>query len=209
MARIRTRFGTLCCEPLPNQPWALQCAWVGVTNPTGPTAATFVWAQTGYQKWRHNGVIRSARFWEVNGSTYNKTLTAAPAQNSTHTYACELIAPAPTGNAVWQFRFNGVNWGQYTDPNWTGFGHFGNRADYTGEIHNFEDDMPGSSAPPAANTCLFTNCQYRKFNATTLIPGPWQPAGLVAADVRSRNPAKWGARFISATSFEIWDVARG
>jgi hypothetical protein len=117
-----------------------------------------------------------------------------PANGSSHTYRCEL--DKSTGK--WTY-YDGTTYvtslqgPQTSDNDW--INNTGNSFRLTGEIHNFEDDMPGT----ASNPCDFSSCQYKTES------GGYTGIGIAAADVKSDNNTEWTAKWISATEFQIWD----
>ena len=66
---------------------------------------------------------------------------------------------------------------------------------WTGEIFNKQDDMPGT----AADKCSVAECQYRQTKKD------YTDADLVAGDVKSDDAAEWGSEWVSKTAFNIWD----
>ena len=192
-AIIETRYGQLYGEPK-HKCYAHHVVYASVGSDLSTGTK---WAQTGWGSERNNGStnVVKYRYAETKGDAYsvNYDTANAPAEGSTHTYACELI-PA-TGR--WEFRFDGTNWQQYVDGYWTN--HMGNVIQYNGEIFNREDDMPGTSA----DKFRFQQCQ-RKTNG-----GSFTNANLTAGDVLTDDATEWGASHIDGTTFEIWDVKPG
>ena len=188
-ATIKTRYGRVCCEGTTATSAAYKVAWTGVTKPSG----TMVWAQTGWGKERNTGsaTIKTYRYWEVNGASYNVFYDVAhpPAEGSTHTYQCEV--DSSTGK--WSFECDGTGWATHTDAGWRGI--TGTRADYTGEIFINTDDMPGT----AADKCTYRDCKKKSTG------GSYVDAGLTAANVSSTDATQWGAARINATGMDIWD----
>jgi hypothetical protein len=190
---IGTRYGSLCCEPSGTRA-AYQVAYANVSDNSG---GSMRWAQSGWGRERHDGStsIIEYRYAEVQGNSYQVNYDTAdePADGSSHTYKCELN-PA-TGQ--WRFFYDGVSWQQFTDTYWTN--HLGNSFQYSGEIYNKEDDMPGTST----NRCRFQGCQYR------VSGGSYADAGLTAGDVSSDDSTQWGTSYVDGTTFDIWDVIPG
>ena len=188
-AKIKTRYGKVCCEGTTNTSSAYKVAWAGVTKPEG----TMVWAQTGFGRERNSGAatIKNYRYWEVNGSSYNVFYDVAnpPAEGSTHTYQCEV----DNSSGKWTFEFDGTSWANHTDAGWKTI--TGTRADYTGEIFNDTDDMPGT----AADKCTYRDCKKKSTG------GAYVDAGLTNANVSSSDATHWGASRISSTGMDIWD----
>ena len=124
--------------------------------------------------------------------------TYFPDEGSTHKYEIEL--DKTTGK--WTYSFDDVVWTTlppdvvppyHFDDFWVG--KTGETADYSGEIFNKQDDMPGT----IENPCNFTGCQFN------LDLGAYQPAGLIATDVKSDDDNEWGANFVSGTALNIYD----
>jgi hemopexin len=188
-ATIKTRYGKVCCEGTTATSSAYKVAWTGVTKPEG----TMTWAQTGYGRERNSGsaTIKNYRYWEINGSSYNVFYDVAhpPADNSTHTYQCEVDNSA----GKWKFEFDGTEWATFTDAGWRS--KTGTRADYTGEIFNDTDDMPGT----AANKCTYRDCKKKSSG------GSYVDAGLTTSNVKSTDSSQWGANRVSASGMDIWD----
>lgn len=188
-ARIKTRYGKLCCEDEGcGTDHALHCTYLNVSNETGGLR----WAQTGYGRERNAGsaAIAEDRYAEIQGNVYQMIKVPAPAEGTVHEYKIQLN-PA-TGR--WSFYFDGTRWRSIADPYWRG--KRGTSVQWTGEIHNIEDDMSGT----AADKCSFTECQYRVRGSLA-----FQDAGLVAGDVQSDDNARWGAERVSGTAINIWD----
>ena len=188
-ATIKARYGKVCCEGTTTTSTAYKVAWAGVTKPEG----TMVWAQTGFGRERNSGsaTIKNYRYWEVNGSSYNVfyDVTNPPAEGSAHTYQCEV----DNSTGKWTFVFDGKSWATHTDAGWKAI--TGSRADYTGEIFNEDDDMPGT----AADKCTFRDCKKKSTG------GAYVDAGLTTANVGSSDSTQWGASRISSTGMDIWD----
>jgi hypothetical protein len=189
-AKIKTRYGKVCCEDEGcSTDTGYHVVYVNVSNNSGAVK----WAQTGWGRERNAGsaAIKKYRYAEMNGDDYkvNYDTGNAPAEGSVHAYECNLNKD--TGK--WTFMYDGTGWENYTDNFWKG--KTGTDVQWTGEIFNKEDDMPGT----AGNKCSFTNCQYHtEGNA-------YQDAALVAGDVHSDDSGEWGADHVSGTAFDIWD----
>ncbi len=192
--KIKTRYGKLCCEGEPCATLsAYHVVYVNVTKSISP----IIWAQTGYGRERNAGStnIKQYRYAEMNGNHYkvNYDTANAPAEGSIHTYQCEL----DKSNGGWSFSFDGTAWQPFADDAWKDT--FGDHVQWTGEIFNKEDDMPGT----AGNKCSFTECQTR-------IDGKaFADAGIAAGDVGIPSPShdssEWGEEWVSATAINIWD----
>lgn len=188
--KIKTRYGKVCCEDEGcSTVSAYHVVYVNVSNNSGATK----WAQSGFGRERTAGsaAIKSYRYAEMNGNAYkvNYDTSNAPAEGSVHQYECNLNKT--TGK--WTFLYDGTAWENFADDFWKGT--TGTDVQWTGEIFNKEDDMPGTSG----NKCSFTNCKYHKEGTA------YADAGLVAGDVRSDDNAEWGAEHVSGTAFNIWD----
>jgi hypothetical protein len=185
--KIKARYGKVCCEGCGTGS-AYHVVYANITY--GPT---FKWAQTGYGKERNPGsaAIKTYRYAEMNGDVYkvNYDTSNPPSEGSTHSYACDLNKA--TGK--WSFSFDGTVWENFADNFWKG--KTGTNVQWTGEIFNKEDDMPGT----AGNKCAFAECQYREDGKS------YQDAGLVDADVTTDDSTEWGAEWVDGTSFNIWD----
>ena len=189
-AKIKTRYGKICCENEGcSTDTGYHVVYANISNNTG----TMIWAQAGYGRERNAGsaAIKSYRYAEMNGSTYkvNYDTANAPAEGSSHVYQCDLNKA--TGK--WSFSYDGTVWKNFADGAWRG--KTGTDLQYTGEIYNKEDDMPGT----AGSKCSFTECQYRVEGKA------YTDAGLVAGNVKSDDAAQWGAEHVSGTALNIWD----
>jgi Bacterial Ig-like domain (group 2) len=189
-AKIKTRYGKVCCEDEGcSTVDAYHVAYANVSNNSG----TLMWAQTGYDRHRNAGgtAVVSCRYAEMNGNTYkvNFDTSHPPSEGSVHEYKCDL----DNSTGTWKYSDDGTIWERFTDAAWTT--RKGTDVQWTGEIFNKEDDMPGTSG----NKCNFTECQYRVSGSA------YQNAGLVAGDIHSDDSSEWGAEYISGTEFNIWD----
>jgi hypothetical protein len=193
-AKIKTRYGKICCESEGcSTETGYHVVYVNVSNSSGDVK----WAQTGWGRERNAGsaAIKKYRYAEMNGDAYkvNYDTAHAPAEGATHEYKCEL--DKATGK--WSFSQDGTAWENFADNYWKT--HVGTDIQWTGEVFNKEDDMPGT----AGDKCNFTECQYRTDG------NAFQDAGLVAGDVgiasASHDSTEWGEEFVSATAFNIWD----
>mgnify|MGYP000851767455 FL=1 len=188
-AKIKTRYGKLCCESKSGTDSAYHVVYANVSNSSG----SLIWAQTGFGRERNEGStsISSYRYAEMKGSTYkvNYDKSAAPSEGSTHIYQCDLDSASGT----WTFFFDGKEWQKFADPSWKG--QVGQSVQWTGEIFNKQDDMPGT----AADKCSVAECQYRQTKKD------YTDADLVAGDVKSDDAAEWGSEWVSKTAFNIWD----
>ena len=70
-------------------------------------------------------------------------------------------------------------------------GRRGQDVQWTGEVLNKEDDMPGT----AGDKCSFTKCQYKVAGAA------YVDAGIRAADVKSDDSSEFGSERVSGTAF--------
>ncbi|NIP25050.1 MAG: hypothetical protein GWN67_14765 [Phycisphaerae bacterium] len=190
-ATIKTRYGDLCCEDCPLQPGGLQAAILGIIDDDYGA-----FGETGYLRTMSAGEIGQARFAEVKGPGNHQKLDwqGAPSEGSINTYRAEF----DKSTGIWTFYYNETAW-----HTWPDFASYWDdktcgRVYWSGEVHNLEDDMPGTSG----NKCNFTGCQYKKDG------GSYQPAGLTEADVADSTD-KWGAEHVSGTAFNIWDKEPG
>jgi len=189
-AKIKTRYGKVCCE---NEGCSTENAYhvvyVNVSNNSGDLR----WAQTGWGRERSGGsaAVKKYRYAEMKGDVYkvNYDTGNAPVDGTSHEYKCEL--DKATGK--WTFSYDGTAWENYTDNFWKN--KTGTDVQWTGEIFNKEDDMPGISG----DKCSFTECQYQTEGKA------FKNAGLVAGDINSDDSGEWGAEHISGTEFNIWD----
>jgi hypothetical protein len=189
-AKIKTRYGKVCCEDEGcSTVDAYHVAYANVSN----NSAALKWAQTGYDRHRNAGgvAVVKCRYAEMNGNAYKVNFDTAnpPAEGSVHEYRCDL----DNASGKWSYSYDGTVWERFVDPAWRTIQ--GTDVQWTGEIFNKEDDMPGT----AGDKCAFTECQYRVSGHN------YQDAGLVAGDIRSDDNSEWGAEFVSATAFNIWD----
>lgn len=188
-ANIKTRYGKLCGEPS-SSAFASSRAFTDVSNETGAVK----WAQTGFLRMRNAGstTIAQYRYAEMQGDQPQpqKIFDAqnAPAEGTTNEYKCDLDRTTGT----WSFFYAGTVWKSFQDDFWKNA--TGTTVQWTGEIYNKEDDMPGTEA----NKCNFSACRYN-------VDGIYQDAGLVPANVASNDPNEWGAEWVSGTAFNIWD----
>ena len=189
-AKIKTRYGKVCCEGCATVT-GYAVVYVNITrNPSGDQK----WAQTGYGRERNPGssAINKYRYAEMNGSTYKVKYDTdnPPAEGSFHTYACELDKTTGT----WSYSEDGSAWRNFQDDFWKN--KVGDFFQYTGEIFNKEDDMPGT----AADKCTFTECKIKKDGAAAYVD-----AGLAAGNMGNHDAAEWGEEFVSSTAINIWD----
>jgi hypothetical protein len=189
-AKIKTRYGKVCCE---DEGCSTDSAYHVVYANISNSAGTLQWAQTGYGRERNPGsaAAKKYRYAEMNGSAYlvKYDTDNPPAEGSVHEYRCDLDKAA----GKWSYKQDGTEWKNFQDNAWKAMK--GTSVQWTGEIFNKEDDMVGT----AGDKCAFTECQY-------CVDGKaYQDAGLVAADVQSDDNSEWGAEFVSATAFNIWD----
>jgi Bacterial Ig-like domain (group 2) len=192
-AKIKTRYGKLCCEDEGcSTVDAFHVVYVNISN----NSAGLIWAQTGWGRERNAGsaAIKKYRYAEMRGTpdsppSNNYDTGNAPADGSTHEYRCDLNVA--TGK--WDFLFDGTAWEHFTDNGWKD--QKGTDVQWTGEIYNKEDDMPGTSG----DKCNFTECQY------CIAGSAYQDAGFVDADINSSDASEWGSERKSGTAFNMWD----
>ena len=192
-AKIKTRYGKLCCEDEEcSDKDAFHVVYVNISN----TSGGFIWAQTGWGRERNAGSksIKKYRYAEMKGTTgspasNNYDTGKAPADGSTYEYRVDL----DVASGKWDFSFDGSAWEHFTGNGWKNTK--GTDVQWTGEIFNKEDDMPGTSG----DKCNFTECQYRVDGAA------YVDAGFTAADVTSSDSSEWGSERVNDTAFNIWD----
>lgn len=188
--KIKTRYGKVCCE---NEGCSTETGYHVVYANISNSSGDLKWAQTGYGRERNAGsaAIKKYRYAEMKGDVYkvNYDTANAPAEGSTHEYKCDL--DKATGK--WTFSYDGTAWENYTDNFWKD--KTGTSVQWTGEIFNKEDDMPGTDG----DKCKISECQYRKDGKE------YKDANLAAGDTDSDDDAEWGAEHISGTEFNIWD----
>jgi hypothetical protein len=193
---IKTVWTSLCMEPTGTDA-AFNAAWIGVGNTTSGT----IQAQLGYSRERLEGSksITNYRYCEV---TYNPNDPEVsfydnahpPAQDSVHLYRADLDKTTGT----WAFYDNGtyiteLPYPAVQDNKWVN--NTGNAFRLTGEIHNKQDDMPGTPSDP----CVFSGCAYKTES------GGYQSVNIASTDVKSQDDQLWTAQWLSADSFQIWD----
>ncbi len=189
-AKIKTRYGKLCCEDLGCTDGAYNVIFISVAADSG---GSHWWAQAGYGRERTAGsaAIKKYRYAEMQGSTYKVKYDApnAPAEGSVHAYQIELEKSTGT----WTYSFDGSAWQTFADNGWKGTP--GDTAKCVSEIFNTEDDMAGT----AADKCSFTEWQHR-------IEGKgYKDAGLTSSDIVNNDTSEWGAEQVSSTAFNLWD----
>jgi hypothetical protein len=189
-SKIKTRYGKLCCEI---EGCSTVAAFHAVYTNISNHASGLKWAQVGFSRRRNAGStsIIQYRKAEIKGDNYyiDMDTSNAPAEGSTHEWKVELNKA--TGK--WSYYDDGTAWKTYTDNFWKS--HLGEDVQWTGEILNKEDDMPGTSG----DKCKFTQCQYKVDGAA------YTNAGIRRADVKSDDSSEWGAEYVSGTAFNIWD----
>jgi hypothetical protein len=188
--RIKTRYGKLCCEIEGcSTVSAFHAVYANISN----HESGMKWAQVGFSRRRNAGstAIIQYRKAEIQGDNYfiDMDTANAPAEGSTHEWQCQLNKS--TGQ--WSYSDNGTVWRTYTDTFWQS--HLGGDLNYTGEILNAEDDMPGTSG----DKCQFTDCQYKLDGAG------YVDAGIRASDLNNTDTAGLGIERVSGTAFNIWD----
>lgn len=186
-AKIKTRYGKVCCEPNGDS----NAYHVVYVNISGKVSGNLAWAQVGYGRERNAGSksISTYRYAEMKGKHYvvNYDTGHAPSEGSRHKYQCDL--DKTTGK--WTFQYDGAKWETFSDDGWKN--NLGDFIQWTGEIYNKEDDMPGT----ATNKCEFTQCQYQKDG------GAYQDAGITKAHLMKRIESE--VEHVSGTAFNIWD----
>jgi outer membrane protein OmpA-like peptidoglycan-associated protein len=150
-AKIKTRYGKVCCEIEDcSTKTGYHVVYANISN----SAGTLIWAQSGWGRERNDGskTIKQYRYAEMNGKAYqvNYDTGNAPAEGSVHHYQCKL----DNDTGTWTFEYDGSEWESYVDESWKK--KCGTSIQYTGEIFNKEDDMPGTDG----DKCEMTECQY-------------------------------------------------
>ena len=187
-ARIKTRWGKVCCEDLPCNKAGKKNAYVNISRGGS-------WAQTGYRRYREDGstTAKNMRYTEMNGSDYKRKDWPgdAPAEGSSHDYRIELDPSTGT----WTFYYDGATppASAFQDDGWKDSS--GSVVNWPGEILNREDDMPGTSG----DKCNFTNCQYRVGG------GSFVDAGIAAANLINDDNSEFGIELVSGKAFNMWD----
>jgi hypothetical protein len=183
--KIKTRYGKLCCEGCTTAQ-AFHAVYTNISNEEGEVK----WAQVGYSRRRNPGTtaVIQYRKAEIKGDSYNITMdtSGAPAEGSVHEWKCEL--DKATGK--WVYTDDGTQFATYTDAFWSH--HVGTSVQWSGEILNKEDDMPGT----ASNKCELTECQYKT-------DGGSYTDGIDS--VVSDDNSEWGGDKVSASAMNIWD----
>lgn len=187
-SKIKTIYGKLCTDDT-GKNTAFQVAYVNVSK----TGGTFIWAQSGWDKSRKTGseAVSYHRYAEMQGNEYKVNFDTgnAPVDGTSHTYQVQLN----TATGQWQYSYDGSQWESFTDDAWKDAK--GTNVQYTGEIYNKEDDMPGT----AENKVRFSDCKYRVDN------GLYQDAGFIVSDLFTSDAAEWGVERVSGTAIDIWD----
>jgi hypothetical protein len=189
-SKIKTRYGKLCCEIEGcSTVDAFHAVYTNISNHD----SGLKWAQVGFSRRRNAGsaAIIQYRKAEIQGDSYfiDMDTAHAPAEGSVHEWKCELNKAA----GKWSYYDDGTAFKTYTDNFWKS--HRGQDVQWTGEVLNKEDDMPGT----AGDKCSFTKCQYKVAGAG------YVDAGIRAADVKSDDSSEFGAERVSGTAFNIWD----
>jgi hypothetical protein len=191
-ATIKTRYGDLACEGCFLQPRGHQTAMLGIIIVGGNGE----WGETGYSRENFGIETKKYRFAEIKNGGYHieADYQVFPSEGSSITYKVEL----DKSTGYWTFYYNGTAWFTWTDFDSYWKNKTCDRAYWSGEIYNPEDDMPGTSG----NKCNFTGCRYKKDG------GSYQSAGLVEDDLVP-STYKWGTEYVSGTAFNIWDKEPG
>lgn len=187
-AKIKTRWGKLCCEDIPCNDVAKKNAYVNISRGGN-------WAQTGYRRYRNAGSTTPSnmRYTEMNGATYKRKDKPedAPAEGTVHEYRIELDPSTGT----WDYYYDGDPFpSSFQDDAWKDSS--GSVINWPGEILNKEDDMPGTSG----DKCSFTECQYRVDGSTSFVD-----AGIRDSNLHNDDSSEFGIDRTSGTAFNIWD----
>lgn len=142
-------------------------------------------------------VIDSGRYWEVDdGSLYQRRLDTIirPIEGQLYEYRVEKTEDG--GVEAWDFWFDDNYWMSYPAPAaWIGVN--GDRANWSGEVHGHESDMPGRNN----YRCYFTDCAYDTGYG-------YKSANFYEAGIPWRNnsdPSEWELQKIDDESFDLWD----
>jgi hypothetical protein len=195
-ASIRRRETTLCGETNNEAAVAGSFAWVGVTYNPGVAEK---WAQIGYGRSRkkidNTKTVYRRPFAETQGAGPGEYEFFSPVDppllSGVRPFECFLVLPTM---GRWRFSYNDEVYHEYTAPGWANLQ--GNYCDYQAEIWNAKDQMVGT----AAGKCDYTVCKQAVNN------GDWEDAAFTAQDVHTDAPNEWGIEYLSATSFQVWDI---
>jgi hypothetical protein len=188
-AKIKTRWGKLCCEKEGGTSTALSGVWVSIGS---KASGALKWGQVGYSRRRTNGskdIIQYAKAEMMANSYRNEPVTAsAPAEGSVHEWKCELDPSTGT----WTYFMDGVLFKTYSDDLWTSM--LGSSVMFAAEIFNSEDDMAGTES----NKVSFTECQYR-------LQGSPSYQDVKFTSLSSDDENEWGFEWVSDNAFNLWD----
>ncbi len=197
-AKIKTRYGKLSCEDEGCKHAAYHVVYVNVTGSSD--SGDMIWAQTGYGRERTDGdaSIKKYRYAEMNGDVYKVKYDSGnpPAEGSSHVY--QVVLNKSTG--TWSFFQDGTKWKAFADDGWKH--RTGNLVQWTGEIFNKEDDMPGTSG----DKCTFTECKTRVDGHAAFANANIQRGEVGQASTPgAHDSAEWGEEYVSGTAINIWD----
>jgi hypothetical protein len=187
--KLKTVYRKLCCEGDPHATApAFQVAYANLSL----TLSGF-WSQSGWGQERKEGtnIIIKYRYAECQGNKYQVfyDVLHSPSQGSEHTYQCQLTAATGT----WGYSSNSVQWVSFTDTGW--IAKSADVGQFSGEVFNIEDQMPGSSAM----RCSFQDCEYQSAD------GSYQSVDITGQDIFVSDEAKFGAQILASDCLEIWD----
>jgi hypothetical protein len=192
-AKIKTRYGTLCCEGESTQE-AASLAFVNILLLL-PNQQGFLWAQMGYKRARLNDgttTVKNYLYAEFDALISNEhtkvhqnDASKAPADGEEVEYQIELNS----ANGTAQFNKNGTVIWTLSNEKWKN--KTGSKVMYEGEVHNTKDYFPGTES----SRCKFTACKYKASG------GNFTAANLVAV---SENPSELRIE-ASGDTVDLWD----
>jgi hypothetical protein len=198
-ANITTRTMRLCDEDtVPAKHSAKSVAHIAVVRIVPPHN---MWAQLGFKRFRFSGAeaITYTQYYEVasdptgnDNTKYENSMDPGVPPTGTHNYRCELHRV----NGSWHFYFDAAEhvsapgtWGPWINKS-------AQKADWTGEIRNQEDQMPGT----VDEKCMFTDCKY------TLVTTTVVDANFNVFNFATDDANQWQFELTGADSFSIWDT---
>jgi len=191
-AHIKARYGLLCDELNFASDTALSAAWIGVA--CEPVPYDVYHAQIGYAKYRNPYYMPYIRFQyaELGYPGDSSVLIAVfdvPNEGSEDNY--EVFLDQVTG--TWTFEINDQFFYDLADTFWQA--NTGQWVEWSGEIINIEDDMPGTEFDP----CIMSFCTYNNGLG-------WHGGFKPPYNYHISDPAEWNAEVVLDTStLHIWD----
>lgn len=185
---------------------AFSLLFVGVGGPPG------MWAQIGYQKQRvPSGLIIQGIYAETSANRVQGLIDICINNTPHPTLNCDTPYPGVVGlpstsiiykcrkpsnqSGQWLYSLNNVSLHSWSHSNWAGVS--GEFLHCQGELHNEEDDLPGTPT----DKCFFQEIRY-KYAAS----GGWADAGLVwPTDFLDPDSQKWGVERVSGKDIRVWD----